>query len=85
MPNNWLNNNAPAHCKFSDNYGPQIIGRFPTLLGLNLKELQKFQKLIYFQNIEVFCTENIQKTIIEGSMMYRKSNELAAKRSGSSF
>lgn len=45
LPNNWLTDNAPVHFKFSVNYGPQILGKFPILLGVNLNELQKFPKV----------------------------------------
>lgn len=42
LPNNWLDDNARVHCKFSVNYRPQILGKFSILLGLNLNELQSF-------------------------------------------
>lgn len=46
---------------------------------------KSFQKLIYLQNTETFSTGNIQKNILEDSMMYRKGNELVAKKTGFSF
>lgn len=46
---------------------------------------KSFQKLIYLQNIETFSTGNMQKNIVEDSMMYRKGNEIVAKRTGFSF
>ena len=82
MPNNWFNDKVPAYCKFSVNYAPQVLDRFPILLGLNQNELQKVNPSSRYRDIS---TGNIQRNILEDSMMYRKSNELAAKRSGFSF
>ena len=82
LPNNWFNDKVPAYCKFSVNYAPQVLDRFPILLGLNQNELQKVNPSSRYRDIS---TGNIQRNILEDSMMYRKSNELAAKRSGFSF
>lgn len=83
---NWLNVNAAAYCKFYVNCWPQILGRFPTLLRLNLNEVQNFPKVnLSWKYRGIFYWKLFKRIYLKTVRCDRTSNELVAKRNGFSF